>query len=119
MCSLSPSGRAQRAQGARGRCGSAPVWEAAAKLCSVAPVASERVAGVPSLTVRAAGGLVGGVPACLAVAPSPRPVVELPSEAPALPCSAPSTGVTQGRHGGRKGRLTAVTQVFYNTCVTV
>jgi len=35
----------------------------------VAPVAAERVAGVPSLTVRAAGGLVGGVPACLVVEP--------------------------------------------------
>jgi len=77
-------------------------WEEAAKLRSVAPVASERVAGVPSLTVRAAGGLVGGVPACLVVASPPRPVVEPPSEAPALPCSAPSTVVTQDRHGGRK-----------------
>ncbi len=36
-----------------------------------------------------------------------------------IPCSAPSTVVTQGRHGGRNGHLTAVTQVFYNTCVTV
>jgi len=66
-----------------------------------------------------------------------------------LPCSAPSTVVTQDRHGGRKwlrasrpgwggaisapppsrldtrpprgkrGRLTAVTHVFCNTCVTV
>ncbi len=71
----------------------APVWEVAAKLRSVAPVASERVAGVPSLTVRAAGGLVGGVPACLAVASSPRPVVERPSEAPALPCLVPNAGV--------------------------
>ena len=35
-----------------------------------------------------------------------------------MPCSAPSTVVTQGRHGGRKRCLTAVTQVFYNTCVT-
>jgi hypothetical protein len=35
-----------------------------------------------------------------------------------MPCSAPSTVATQARHGGRKGRLTAVTQVFYNTCVT-
>ncbi len=68
--------------------------------------------------VRAAGGQAGGVPACL--------VVEQPSAAPAefsvnenTPCSAPSTAVTQGRHSGRKGRLTAVTQVFYNTCVTV
>ncbi len=29
-----------------------------------------------------------------------------------IPCSAPSTGATQDRHGGRKGRLTAVTQVL-------
>ena len=36
-----------------------------------------------------------------------------------MPCSAPSTGVTQDRHDGRKRRLTAVTQVSYNTCVTV
>ncbi len=36
-----------------------------------------------------------------------------------IPCSAPSTVATQARHGGRKGRLTAVTHVFYNTCVTV
>ncbi len=36
-----------------------------------------------------------------------------------IPCSAPSTVVTQARHGGRKGRLTAVTHVFYNTCVMV
>ena len=35
------------------------------------------------------------------------------------PCSAPSTVVTQARHGGRNGCLTVVTQVFYNTCVTV
>ena len=35
------------------------------------------------------------------------------------PCSAPSTVATPARHGGRKGRLTAVTRVFYNTCVTV
>jgi len=27
--------------------------------------------------------------------------------------------VTQARHDGRKRRLTAITQVFYNTCVTV
>jgi len=88
-----------------------PYWEAAAKLRSVAPVASERVAGVPSLTVRAAGGLVGGVPACLAVAPSPRPVVERPSEAPALPCSPPNAGVLSSSkhtllralHGGHTG----------------
>jgi len=37
-----------------------PLWDAAAKWRSVAPVASERGAGVPSLTVRAAGGMVGG-----------------------------------------------------------
>ncbi|MDQ2828191.1 MAG: hypothetical protein M3Y74_03970 [Chloroflexota bacterium] len=86
-------------------------WDAAARLRSVALVASERVTGVPSLVVHAAGGLVGDVPACL--------VIERPSEAPALPCSAPSTAVTQDRHGGRNGRLTAVTQVSYNTCVTV
>ncbi len=36
-----------------------------------------------------------------------------------MPCSAPSTAVTQGRHGGRNGHLTAVTQIFYNTCVTI
>jgi len=36
-----------------------------------------------------------------------------------IPCSAPSTAVTQGRHSGRNGRLTVVTQVFYNTCVMV
>jgi len=59
---VSPSGRAQKAQGGRGRGGERPYWDAAAKLRSVAPVASERVAGVPSLTVRAGGGLVG---ACL------------------------------------------------------
>jgi len=35
------------------------------------------------------------------------------------PCSAPSTAVTQGRHGGRNGRLTAITHVFHNTFVTV
>ncbi len=40
----------------------APYGDAAAKRRSVAPVASERGAGGPSLTVHAAGGLVGGVP---------------------------------------------------------
>jgi hypothetical protein len=29
-----------------------------------------------------------------------------------IPCSAPSMVVTQGRHGGRNGHLTAVTQVL-------
>jgi hypothetical protein len=29
-----------------------------------------------------------------------------------IPCSAPSTVVTQARHGGRNGRLTAITQVL-------
>ena len=89
----------------------APVWEVAAKLRSVAPVASERVAGVPSLTVRAAGGLVGGVPACLAVASSPRRLVTPPSEAPALPCSPPDPVFSRGAkdallrvlHGGHTG----------------
>ncbi len=71
----------------------APYWDAAAKLRSVAPVASERATGVPSLTMRAAGGLVGGVPACLVVPSVPRPIVAPPSEAPALPCSAPNAGV--------------------------
>jgi len=82
-----------------------PTWEAAAKWRSVAPGASERVAA-----------------ACL--------VVERPSAASAASAtsftacktylaSAPSTVATQARHGGRKGRLTAVTHVFYNTCVTV
>jgi len=88
-----------------------PYWDAAAKLRSVAPVASERVAGVPSLTVRAAGGLVGGVPACLAVASSPCLVVEPPSEAPARPCSVPNAGVLsyskhtllRAFHGGHTG----------------
>jgi len=36
-----------------------------------------------------------------------------------MPCSAPSTGVTQDRHDRRKRRLTSITQVFYNTYVTV
>jgi len=71
----------------------APYWDAAAKLRSVAPVASERATGIPSLTMRAAGGLVGGVPACLVVPSVPRPIVAPPSEAPALPCSAPNAGV--------------------------
>ena len=149
--------------------------------------AAERVAGVPSLVVRAAGGLARGVLACLVVVSSPRPVVAPPrpvvappSEAPALPCSVPNAGVlpwakhtllsarprifegrkrclaprpprrshrtaTAGENGcehpvvdgggaisapppsrldtrpprGKRGCLTAVTQVFYNTCVTV
>ncbi len=62
--------------------------------------------------------IADGTPACL--------IVERPSAALAefsfnenIPCSAPSTAVTPDRHGGRNGRLTAVTQVFYNTCVTV
>ena len=46
-----------------------PYGDAAAQSRSVAPGASERAAGVPSLTVRAAGGLVGGVPVCLVVEP--------------------------------------------------
>ncbi len=119
MCSLSPSGRAQRAQGAQGRCGERRTGRLAAKLRSVAPVASERVTGVPSLTVRTGGDLGGDAPAYL--------IVEWPSAASATsfagpqntPCSAPSTAVTQARHGGRNGRVTSVTQVFYNTCVTV
>ena len=86
-----------------------PLWDAAAKRRSVAPVASERGAGVPSLTVRADGDLVGGVPACLIVESAPRPVVTPPSAASAgfsvnenIPCSPPSPAVTQDRHGGRK-----------------
>jgi len=87
-----------------------PYWDAAARLRSVAPVACERVAGVPSLVVRAGGGLVGGVPACL--------VVEQPSAAPAVfpchentPCSLPDVGVLSNSkhtllrtlHGGHTG----------------
>ena len=52
-----------------------PTWEAAAKWRSVAPEASERVAGVPSLTVHAGGGLGEDAPA--------YPVVERPSAASA------------------------------------
>jgi len=48
-----------------------PYGDAAAKRRSAAPVASECVAGIPSLMVRAGGGLGRGVPACL-VASSPR-----------------------------------------------
>jgi len=98
--------------GACGWCGERPYRDAAAKRRSVAPVASERGAGVPSLTVRAGGDLVGGVPACLIVESAPRPVVTPPSAASAgfsvnenIPCSAPSTVVTQDRHGGRKWLL--------------
>ena len=95
-----------------------PYWDAAAKLRSVAPVASERVAGVPSLTVRAAGGLVGGVPACLVVESAPRPVVAPPSAASAefcpgqnIPCSLPDPVFLRGAkdallrvlHGGHTG----------------
>ena len=50
----------------------APYGDAAANRRSAAPVASECVAGVPSLMVRAGGGLGRGVPACLVVASSPR-----------------------------------------------
>ena len=95
-----------------------PYWDAAAKLRSVAPVACERVAGVPSLTVRAAGGLVGGVPACLVVESAPRPVVAPPSAASAefcpgqnIPCSLPDPVFLRGAkdallrvlHGGHTG----------------
>ncbi len=57
----------------------APYGDAAAKRRSAAPVASECVAGVPSLMVRAGGGLGRGVPACLVVASSPRRLVEVSS----------------------------------------
>ncbi len=76
-----------------------PYWDAAAKLRSVAPVASERVAGVPSLTGRATGGLVGGVPACLVVDSSRRRATKRSAGRPyqalaqTLPCSAPNAGV--------------------------
>jgi len=55
-----------------------PTGNAAAKLRSVSPVPSERVAGVPSLTMRAAGDLVGGVPACLVVEPPSTASAEFP-----------------------------------------
>jgi len=110
LCSVRPSGRAQRTQGARGRCEERPYWDAVAKRHSVAPVASERVAGVPLLTVRAAGSLGGGMPACLVVTP--------PSVASAgfsvnenTPCSPPDPVFLRGAkdallralHGGHTG----------------
>lgn len=42
-----------------------PYWEAAAALRSAGVVLREQVAGVPALSVACAGGLVGGVPACV------------------------------------------------------
>ena len=95
-----------------------PLWDAAAKRRSVTPVASERGAGVPSLTVRADGDLVGGVPACLIVESAPRPVVTPPSAASAgfsvnenIPCSLPDPVFLRGAkdallralHGGHTG----------------
>jgi len=77
----------------RGSCG---LWEATAKRRSVAPVASERVAGVPSLTVRA-GGLVRGVPACLVVTPPSAASAEFSCHEN-TPCSAPSTVWTCSRN---------------------
>ncbi len=75
----------------------APYGDAAAKRRSAAPVASECVAGVPSLMVRAGGGLGRGVPACLVVASSsPRRLVEVSS-------ASVDTALLRALHGGHTG----------------
>ena len=73
----------------------APYGDATAKRRSVAPVASERGAGVPSLTVRAGGGLGGDVPAGLVVTP--------PSAASAGVLSGSKHTLLRALHGGHTG----------------